>query len=87
MADLGPSDWQEVRSQSPAIARFATWKHQQFTLTGELAPEIVQGTQVSNDFFSLLGVPPLIGRTLTVRDTQLGQERVVVLSYALWREL
>jgi putative ABC transport system permease protein len=86
-ADLGPSDWEEVRSQSPAIARFATWRRQEFTLTGEVAPEIVRGTAVSNDFFPLLGVPPLMGRTLTVADTQPGQERVVVLSYSLWREL
>jgi predicted permease len=86
-ADLGPSDWQEVRSQLPAIARFAMWRRQEFTLTGEIAPEIVRGTVISNDFFSLLGVPPLIGRTLTAADTQPGQERVVVLSYALWREL
>ncbi|HXO04536.1 MAG TPA: ABC transporter permease [Candidatus Sulfotelmatobacter sp.] len=86
-ADLGPSNWQEVRSQSPAIARFAMWTRQQFTLTGEIAPEIVRGAEVSNDFFPLLGVPPLIGRTVTAADTQPGQERVVVLSYALWREL
>jgi predicted permease len=86
-ADLGPSDWQEVRSQSPAISRFAMWRQQKFTLTGEVAPEVLQGTEVSNDFFPLLGVPPLIGRTLTAADTQPGQERAVVLSYALWREL
>lgn len=41
-ADLAPSDWQEVRGQSPAIARFAMWKHQQFTLTGEVAPEVLR---------------------------------------------
>jgi predicted permease len=86
-ADLGPSDWQGVRSQSPDITRLAMWKRQEFTLTGEAAPEIVRGTAVSNDFFPLLGVPPLIGRTVTAADTQPGQERVVVLSYTLWREL
>jgi putative ABC transport system permease protein len=86
-ADLSPSNWQEVRSQSPAIARFAMWRRQEFTLTGESAPEVLQGVQVSNDFFPLLGVPPLLGRTVTAADTQPAQERVAVLSYALWREL
>jgi predicted permease len=86
-ANLEPSSWKEVRSQSPAIARFAMWKDLKFTLTCETAPEIVQGAAVSNDFFSLLGVPPLIGRTVTSADTQPAQERVAVLSYALWREL
>jgi predicted permease len=86
-ANLSPSNWQEVRGQAPAISRYAMWKDLKFTLTGETAPEIVQGAAVSNDFFSLLGVPPLLGRTVTAADTQPAQERVVVLSYALWREL
>jgi predicted permease len=86
-ADLSPSNWEEVRSQSPAIARFAMWKPEKYTLTGQQAPEIVQGAKVSEDFFPLLGVPPLLGRTVTASDTQPAQERVVVLSYALWKEL
>ena len=86
-ANLSPSNWQEVRSQSPAIARYAIWRDLKFTLTGDTAPEIVQGAAVSNDFFSLLGVPPLFGRAVTTADTQPAQERVAVLSYALWREL
>jgi predicted permease len=86
-SDLGPSNWQGVRSQSPDITRLAMWKRQEFTLTGQAAPEILQGAEVSNDFFPLLGVSPLIGRTVTASDTQPAQERVVVLSYALWREL
>ena len=86
-ADLPASNWQEIRSQSPAIDRLAVWKDQKFTLTGGTAPEIVQGAEVSDDFFPLLGVSPLFGRMVTTGDTQPSQGRVAVLSYALWKEL
>jgi predicted permease len=85
--DLSESSWQEVRGQVPAIARLAMWTSQKFTLTGKLSPEIVSGAEVSNDFFPLLGVAPLFGRVVTAGDTQQGQERVAVLSYALWKEV
>jgi MacB-like periplasmic core domain len=86
-ADLFPSNWREIRGQSPAIARLAMWKAQEFTLAGGTAPETVEGAEVSDDFFPLLGVPPLMGRIVSAGDTQPAQERVVVLSYALWKEL
>jgi predicted permease len=85
--DLSPANWEEVRSQAPAIARLAMWTSEKYTLTGQQVPEIVQGAKVSDDFFPLLGVLPLLGRIVTAGDTQPGQERVVVLSYALWKEL
>lgn len=84
---FSPSTWQDVRDQSPAIARLAMYAPKQFALTGETAPEIVSGAEVSNDFFQLLGVPPLLGRIVGPADTQPGQERVVVLTYGLWKEL
>ncbi|HEY4880502.1 MAG TPA: ABC transporter permease [Candidatus Acidoferrales bacterium] len=86
-AYLLASGWEEIRNQSPAIARLAVWKEQKFTLTGGTAPEIVQGAEVSDDFFPLLGVSPLFGRIVTAGDTQPAQGRVAVLSYALWKEL
>jgi putative ABC transport system permease protein len=86
-ADLSPSNWREIRGQSPAIARLAMWKAQEFTLAGGTAPQTVQGAAVSDDFFPLLGVSPLMGRIVSAGDTQPAQERVVVLSYALWKEL
>ena len=41
---------------------------------------------VSGNFFSLLGVNAVLGRTLSVDDDRIGNPRqVVVLSYACWR--
>ncbi len=44
-------------------------------------------TQVSGDFFSILGVAPLRGRTLGPSDVRSRREPVVVVSHKLWRQL
>jgi predicted permease len=44
----------------------------------------VIGRRVTANFFSVLGVQPVAGRTFTAADDNIGQ-RVVVISHALWR--
>jgi predicted permease len=54
------------------------------TLTSGAEPESVQGAFVSANFFQLMGVGPALGRVFTA-DQETQRERVVVLSYGLWR--
>ena len=42
-------------------------------------------TQVTPSFFRLLRVAPALGRTFTEQEGELGNEKKVVLSYALWQ--
>ncbi|HKQ77973.1 MAG TPA: ABC transporter permease [Blastocatellia bacterium] len=55
-------------------------------LVGEEA-HYVNSLQVSADFFPILGVNPLLGRTFTSAEDQPGGERVVVISHSLWRRV
>ncbi len=55
------------------------------TLTGTEHPEGLVGWQFTPGLFTMLGVPPAIGRTLTLEDGRPGRDDVVVLSDALWR--
>jgi putative ABC transport system permease protein len=55
------------------------------TLTHSREPEDVQGAFVSANFFPLLGVAPLLGRTFTPEENG-RRERVVLLSYDLWQK-
>lgn len=46
----------------------------------------VSGLQVGGDFFTIIGMPPLLGRTLTPADDQPGKNGVVVVSERFWHE-
>jgi predicted permease len=54
------------------------------TVAGQ-QPERVAGSKVTADFFTLLSVPPHLGRTLLPDDQGSGAARVVVLGHDLWQ--
>ena len=76
-------DWQK---QSEVFEKMAIYSYHGFTLTGGDKAEQLDGTAVSADFFSTLGVQPEIGRALLPDEDQLGRANVVVLSHRLWQE-
>jgi putative ABC transport system permease protein len=53
-------------------------------LTGGPEPVDVAGVVVSRDYFAVLGVQPLIGRTFTDDEDRAAGPDVVVLSHGLW---
>lgn len=57
-----------------------------FTLTGKNGPESVRGDRVTPEYFHVIGIMPVLGRAFLPRETQTGNDHVVVLSTALWRE-
>jgi predicted permease len=56
-----------------------------YTVTGLGDPEQVFGFMVSDNFFSLLGVRPALGRTFTADEGKPGGPNVVVLSHGFWQ--
>jgi len=58
---------------------------QDLNLTGMGQPERIHGTSVSANFFSLLGVPPELGRVFADGEDQPGKDNLVILNHALWQ--
>jgi predicted permease len=56
-----------------------------FSVTGDGAPEMVQGGRVSCNFFETLGVKPMLGRTFRASDDEPGAGRVAIISNGLWQ--
>jgi putative ABC transport system permease protein len=56
-------------------------------LTGRGEPQRVFAPAVSANFFSVLGVEPLLGRTFREGEDKPGAERVAVLTYGMWRRM
>jgi putative ABC transport system permease protein len=56
-----------------------------YNLRGEGQLDHVLGVPTEANFFALLGVQPLLGRTWAAGEDQPGKDQVAILSYALWR--
>jgi len=56
-----------------------------FNLTGAGDPERLLAARISANLLPVLGVSPAIGRGFTEEEDEIGNERVVLLSDALWR--
>jgi putative ABC transport system permease protein len=57
------------------------------TLNGEHQPLIIKGARVGVEFFRVLKVSPVLGRTFNLAERQPGRRRVAVLSHSLWRRV
>src|SRR4051794_38621158 len=85
-ADVSPANWLDWHRESRTFRGFAAWRSWSFTLTGTGEPRRVKGQRVSSEFFPLLRVAPLLGRTITDDDDRPNGPRVAVLSYRAWQE-
>ena len=77
------ADWKAQNSTFQDMTLFG-WRND-FNLSGEGRPDHVLGVPTEANFFSLLGVEPLLGRTFAKGEDQPGNNKVAVLGYALWR--
>jgi putative ABC transport system permease protein len=72
-------------SKSGIFERVAAVEPVSRNLTGSDEPERVAAAKVSTDFFTMLGVEPLIGRTIAPNEQGAKGEKVLVISYGLWQ--
>src|SRR5438132_1431490 len=78
--------WEQMRDRQQVFTEVFAWSAPTFDLTtgGEARP--AQGLWVSGDFFKGLGVPALVGRSLTADDDRRGcASPPAVLSYGFWQ--
>jgi|HubBroStandDraft_6_1064221.scaffolds.fasta_scaffold00779_14 predicted permease len=80
-----PAEFLDWRDMNHAFVELSGWRSLLFTITGSGEAEQVHGSQVSGNFFRMLGVGPTIGRDFSSEEEQPGHEQVAVLSYALWQ--
>src|SRR6185295_1851010 len=82
---VSPANWLDWQRQSRTFSGFAAWRTAAFTLTGVGEPLRVNAQLVSAEFFPLLGVSPLLGRTISAQDDRPNAPSVAILSYELWQ--
>jgi len=82
---VSPADFLDWQEQSRAFSGMAAFLDQPANLTGAGRPEQIAVQLVSANFFSVLGVRPMLGRGFAAGANQPGKGNVVVLSYSLWK--
>ena len=76
-------DW---RTRSRSFARMAGYSASGANLAGDFGAERVMRAQVSEEFFEVLGVSPVLGRGFTAEEMVPNTAPVVVLSHAVWQQ-
>ncbi len=76
-------DWRSEASTFADMAAHNDWLDQRVLLEGG-EPVIVLASEVTGNFFDVLGVPPLLGRPFDDAHSWAGLEPVVVLSWGFW---
>jgi putative ABC transport system permease protein len=75
-------DW---KSQNTVFAGISAYRFTNFNLQRGDSPERIPGLQVSANYFDVLAVKPLLGRSFVTGEDLAGQEHVVILSNDLWQ--
>jgi predicted permease len=75
-------DWQKDNHTFSAIAVSRPYA---LSLTGVGEAEQVDNEFISSDYFSVLGVKPLLGRTFGYGEDEIGAAPVVLVSEGLWK--
>ncbi len=75
----------DYREQSQTLNQLVEHHSMSFTLLGGEEPELIQTGVVSANFFDMLGVKPLHGRTFIDEDDKPGADAVLALSYNYWK--
>ncbi|HEY2460212.1 MAG TPA: ABC transporter permease [Candidatus Acidoferrum sp.] len=75
-------DW---RSENHVFSQMSAVGFGSFNLSEAGNPASLQGRTVSYDFFSMLGVAPIVGRSFVADDDQTGSGLVVIISDLLWK--
>jgi predicted permease len=75
-------DWQR---ETQTLSSLAMYRGQNYNFIGTGEAERLSGYMVSADFFSTLGVTPILGRRFHPDDDKTGAAPVVILSGGLWK--
>jgi putative ABC transport system permease protein len=77
-------DWREQSDVFEDVAMVLRPEGSKVTLRSDVGSEEIQGSMVSGNFFDVLRVRPLLGRTFSSSEAQRG-ENVAVISYGMWK--
>src|SRR6516225_3045663 len=81
---VAPANFRDFQEQAKGFEVLSADRAWSVNLTGKDLAERVEGYQVTANFFSLLGIPAELGRSIADDNFGTGRNNVVVLSHGFW---
>jgi putative ABC transport system permease protein len=82
---VSPANYLDWEAQNHVFDRMALYRFRRFNITGQGEPDALRTAVVTGEFFNILGVQPLAGRTLGAADQAPDAPRTVLLRESVWR--
>lgn len=76
----------DYEAQSESFSDIVEYHQMSFTLLGQGDPAFVQTGVVSWDYFNVLGIQPVLGRSFLAGEDEPGAEPLIMLSNRFWYE-
>lgn len=84
-ASLSPQIWVRWRELNSVFTDIGAATGANFTLTGAGNAQRVPAARISSNFFSVLGIRPILGRDFAPGEDQPGRARLLLISHAFWQ--
>jgi putative ABC transport system permease protein len=79
-------DYEDLRSAQQSFAMMAAYlTGSTVNVTYKTNPQRYTGGYMTEDFFKILGVSPILGRDFTADDNKPGAPKVTILGYEIWQ--
>ncbi len=80
------AEYYDYREQVKVFDGLVEYHQMNFDLLNRGEPDRVDAGVVSHNFFDLLGIRPILGRSFVKADDEPGAEAVLILSHRYWRQ-
>jgi len=83
---LSAQDYEDLRAAQQSFAQMAAYLNgSTINVTYKNNPQRYTGGYVTDDFFKIIGVSPIMGRDFSADDNKPGAEKVTILSHEIWQ--
>ena len=79
-------NFEDIRSQNKSLLAVAECNSLVSTVAGSIEPARLNTASVSSDFFAVLDVHPVFGRSFAPEEQKFGASPVAVVSHSFWRQ-
>lgn len=84
---IAAADYLDWKRQNTAFQDINAWTGASFNLATPEQPEQINGQRTTPGFYTMMGISFLMGRDFLPAEGEPGKDRVVILTYRLWKRL